>query len=80
MCDKKDDRQGKLTWGIILIGVGIIFLLSNWGIIPDLEESWPIILIVVGIALILVAKRKGEGEKKSPDQKSEETPPPEQKA
>lgn len=80
MSNKKDDRQGRLTWGIILIGIGFIFLLSNWGIIPELDESWPIILIVIGVALILVAKRKDEEEKKTTDQKTEQTsPPPEQK-
>ena len=74
MCGKKDDRQGKLTGGIILIGIGFVFLLTNWGIIPDFWQAWPIILIVVGAALIIASR--GRGEK---DQKTEEIPPPEQK-
>ncbi|SNS04121.1 hypothetical protein SAMN05446037_100383 [Anaerovirgula multivorans] len=48
----------KLTNGIILIGIGILFLLSNlgmihWSIFHVLLQLWPLILIVVGINLIL---------------------------
>jgi hypothetical protein len=80
MSEEKDDRHGKLIGGIILIGIGLIFLLSNWGIIPDFSESWPIVLIVIGVALILVAGRKNEEKKEGPDQKHEViSPPPGQK-
>jgi uncharacterized membrane protein HdeD (DUF308 family) len=39
-------RTGRLITGIILIGVGIAFLLGNvvW---------WPIVIIVVGVAVII---------------------------
>lgn len=76
MHHEKNGRQGNLIWGIILIAIGFIFLLSNWDIIPDIWESWPIILIVIGVALILVAKRKEEEEKTTPEQKVQEPPPP----
>ena len=80
MHEKMNDPRRNLIWGIILIGIGVIFLLSNWDIIPDIWESWPIILIVIGVALILVARRKEE-EKKTPGQKTQKPPPPpEQKA
>jgi len=40
----------------ILIGLGIIFLLSNLGWIPPIRsliaQWWPIILIIVGILLL----------------------------
>jgi hypothetical protein len=75
MPEEKDDRHGKLIGGIILIGIGLVFLLSNWGIIPDFSESWPIVLVVIGFALILGARRKGE-EKKATEQKPGEAPPP----
>lgn len=78
MTGKEDDHRGRLIGGIILIGIGLIFLLSNWDIIPDFSESWPIVLIVIGVALIIVRKGKDEEEKKSPDQKSGQiSPPPE---
>lgn len=43
-------RRDPLVWGIILIGLGLIFLLANvdfdiWGFIARL---WPLILIVWG--------------------------------
>ena len=41
----------------ILIGLGIIFLLSNHGLLPRLgplmAQWWPLILIIVGIWLLL---------------------------
>lgn len=76
MTEERDDRHGKLTGGIILIGIGLVFLLSNWGIIPDFSESWPIVIIAIGFALILGARRKGEQEKKASEQKPGEAPPP----
>jgi len=66
---EKDDRHGKAIGGIILLGVGLVFLLSNLEIIPDFREMWPLILVVVGIALLAGAvlsrdkqKRPGEHE------------------
>lgn len=41
-----------LTPGLILIAVGIIFLLSNLGIIGSWGEWWPLILIAIGIGLL----------------------------
>jgi len=41
----------------ILIGLGIIFLLSNLGWIPPIRslmsQWWPLILIIVGILLLI---------------------------
>jgi hypothetical protein len=41
----------------ILIGLGIIFLLSNLGWLPGLRalmaQWWPLILIIVGILLLI---------------------------
>ena len=40
----------------ILIVLGVLFLLSNLGVIPRLgpllHEWWPLILIVVGVSLL----------------------------
>lgn len=42
---------------IVLIVVGVLFLLSNQGLIPRLgpllREWWPLILIAVGVGLLL---------------------------
>jgi hypothetical protein len=46
----------------ILIGLGIIFLLSNLGWLPPLRslmaQWWPIILIIVGV-LVLIRRSSG---------------------
>jgi hypothetical protein len=48
----------------ILIGLGIIFLLSNLGWLPGLRslmaQWWPLILIIAGILLLLRRKSGGK--------------------
>ena len=55
-----DERSGLLIGGSIVAGVGILFLLVNMDIIPSLHDSWPVFIIIVGIALIIggFAKKK----------------------
>ncbi len=48
-----DDRSGAIIGGLILIGLGTLFFLINTGVLPDWGESWPVILIVVGVALLI---------------------------
>ena len=48
---KSNGRHSRLVEGIILIGIGLIFLFSNLGIIPGIGRVWPLFLIVVGFAL-----------------------------
>ena len=51
-------ERSQLLPGLALIVVGLVFLLSN--LIPwfDLSYLWPVILIVLGVALLLKAQRK----------------------
>jgi phage shock protein C len=51
-------ERSQLLPGLALIVVGLIFLLSN--LIPwfDLSYLWPVILIVLGVALLLKAQRR----------------------
>lgn len=68
MCkEEKEDRHGMVIGGIIVLGIGILFLLSNLDIIPDLGEMWPLILVVIGIALLIgaVVKREPKREDKN---------------
>ena len=48
----------------ILIGLGIIFLLSNLGWLPPIRllmsQWWPLILIIVGVWLLLKHKSGGK--------------------
>jgi LiaF transmembrane domain len=44
-------RQGSLFLGLILIGLGALFLLGAMDIWPEDASTWPGILIVVGVAM-----------------------------
>lgn len=45
--------RGPLIAGLLLLFLGIYFLLERAQIVPDFRVSWPIILIIVGIALVV---------------------------
>jgi lia operon protein LiaF len=50
-------RTKSTTGAIILIGLGVLFLLSNFGLLPNLgalfARWWPLILIAVGAGMLL---------------------------
>lgn len=50
---KKDDGHGSMVGGIIVLGIGLYFLAWNMDMIPHPGESWPVFLIIVGIALVI---------------------------
>jgi hypothetical protein len=45
------------TGAIVLIGLGVIFLLSTFGVLNDrwIEHGWP--LLVIGLGLFLLVRR-----------------------
>ncbi len=58
-------RRPSLFWPIILIGVGVIFLLYNMGLItgnpwPMIFNLWPVLLIVIGLD-VLLGRRSAAG-------------------
>jgi len=57
---RRGDSRGMLTGGLIVLGIGVLFLLRNLGIIPDIGDMWPVILIIIGVALV-VGSFKGMG-------------------
>ena len=61
--EEKEDRHGMVIGGVIVLGIGIVFLLGNLRIIPHIGEMWPLILVVVGIALLIGAILKKEAKK-----------------
>jgi uncharacterized membrane protein HdeD (DUF308 family) len=74
---KKDKTKSTITAGFIMVGIGVVFLLSNLNIIPDLDEMWPLILIIVGTALLIGALRdKKAAESTGPMTPTEPAPPP----
>ena len=46
-------KQESLFWGLILLIIGVLFLLDNFGVDIDiwdiLDHFWPMILIAIGI-------------------------------
>ncbi len=61
----EEERRGLLIGGMITMGVGLVFLLSNLGLLPDIGEMWPLIPIVVGISLIIASFYKDKKSDKS---------------
>ena len=50
-------RSKSKIGAIVLIALGVLFLLANFGLIPRLgpllAQWWPLILIVVGASLLM---------------------------
>lgn len=53
------DRHGNFFLGTILIGLGGIFLLRSIDVWPDDVSTWPGILIVIGLAILIDQILKG---------------------
>ena len=56
-CDS-EERRGMIIGGLITIGVGLLFLLNNFNVIPGMHKMWPVIPVIVGVALIIGAFSK----------------------
>jgi len=67
----QEGASGRYFAGFVLIGLGILFLLTTWGIIPSLHRTWPLILIIVGIAFLLGLGEKEKSSKDIPSQVEE---------
>jgi membrane protein DedA with SNARE-associated domain len=65
---EKESCYGTMIWGIIVMGIGVVLLLSNLRIIPDFEDTWPLILVIIGIALIIGAVFKRNKKEKKVEQ------------
>jgi hypothetical protein len=51
-------KSKDIFWGVLLVGVGVLFLLRNFDIISfnwyHLRELWPLLIILLGIAILPV--------------------------
>jgi hypothetical protein len=43
------------VWALLLIAVGVVLLLRNWGAIPGDMSVWPVVLIAIGLGVSLSA-------------------------
>lgn len=48
-------ENSRFWWAVLIIIVGFLFLLNNYGLLAPLEfdKLWPLILIILGLAIIL---------------------------
>ncbi len=55
----RDERRGGIVGGVILVLLGLAFLAQEF--IPNLDigRFWPLILVVIGGALLLSSVRRG---------------------
>ncbi len=55
---RKSKKNASLFVGILLVGIGVIFLLENLYLIDIaqiLSDFWPLILVAVGLKIIIKA-------------------------
>jgi len=50
---QKGCDSGNIIGGIIVAGIGALFLLINMDILPGLDKTWPVFIVIVGLALII---------------------------
>lgn len=53
-----NNKRSQINWGIILIGIGFLFLLNTIGVVGHFNWSlllhlWPVIIIIIGVNIIL---------------------------
>jgi TM2 domain-containing membrane protein YozV len=53
--DARVTRRFNPIGAIVLIGLGVLFLLGNFGVLRDewIDKGWPLILIAIGVGLII---------------------------
>ncbi len=55
--DEAKKHRNEMVTGLILFGLGIIFLLNSFDVV-DIGDSWPLILVVIGLSLIAGSLRR----------------------
>ena len=55
---KREQRGGPVISGVIMLGLGLYLLSMQIGVLPSIDKSWPSILVIVGVALIVGAFSK----------------------
>ena len=55
---KKRGGNDQLVGGLIVLGIGVLFLLIELDLIPNLGKMWPLFPIIVGLAMVLGSFRR----------------------
>lgn len=56
-------HDGRMTWGLIIVAVGILFLLDNLHMLDFgevISNYWPLILVFIGLRMIIARKRAAD--------------------
>lgn len=69
-------QDGDFVGGLIMVGIGTYFLLREFGYLWPLHKFWPVILIIIGIALIAGSIRSGGRRPGAGFPDSHDLPPP----
>jgi hypothetical protein len=46
--NNSEERRGMIIGGLITMGVGLLFLLHNFDVIPGMHKMWPVIPVIIG--------------------------------
>jgi len=66
---ESDTRRGLVIGGLIVLGLGIFFLCAEMGWLSFISyNTWPVILIIVGIGLLIGAFVKPRAHQDNPPQ------------
>jgi phage shock protein C len=71
--NSNSNKSGSVVGGIVLIGLGVLFLLDQWFDI-DLGDLWPLILIAVGVWLLFKDRIMKNGSPFNMDRTDNEPP------
>jgi hypothetical protein len=54
--------EGSIFWGLLLMGIGVVFLLSNFDIlrVERVLDFWPVAVILIGLKIIFDSLRKSD--------------------
>ena len=54
-------KRKDLVTGVLLIGLGLIFLASNLGALPELDMArmWPMVLVIIGLGQLFSGDAEG---------------------
>lgn len=72
-------RDGRMTWGLIIVSFGVLFLLDNLHVLDFgdvISNYWPLILVLIGIRMIISRNRADDAapEKSEPSAPRTENP------
>lgn len=56
---RKDSNKGEKVLGLILVLVGFILLFNTFFPWASFERLWPLVLVVIGVAILLSGTKKG---------------------